>query len=196
MISNGVFKMINTGTSWQHFKNANYDPVNLYAATKHAFEAVLKYYIETTALNVITLKLFDTYGPDDRRPKLFNLLKQTEYRNIPLPMSQGEQLIDAVYIDDVIEAFLMAGKRLLDREHARYEEYAVSSGDPVSLRDLVRLYEKLAGKQLLINWGERPYRDREVMVPWNRGKLLPGWSPQYSLQEGLKNLRGEVHDGN
>src|SRR5450759_1726296 len=38
---------INTGTFWQNYQNADYSPVNLYAATKQAFEIIAQYYIET-----------------------------------------------------------------------------------------------------------------------------------------------------
>jgi CDP-paratose synthetase len=64
---------INTGTFWQHYKNEEYNPVNLYAATKEAFESIAKFYTETSNLIFITLKLNDTFGPNDTRNKVFNL---------------------------------------------------------------------------------------------------------------------------
>ena len=39
-------RIVNTGTSWQHYCNKPYSPVNLYAATKQAFEEILQYYVE------------------------------------------------------------------------------------------------------------------------------------------------------
>ena len=74
MARNGVKYLINTGTSWQHYGNAVFSPVNLYAATKQAFETLLSYYVEVCNLKVITLVLFDTYGPNDPRQKLVQLL--------------------------------------------------------------------------------------------------------------------------
>ena len=94
----GVTKLINTGTSWQHYENEDYNPVCLYAATKQAFEDMLKFYVEASKLKVITLKLFDTYGPDDSRPKLFTLLRKVAQEQTELAMSPGEQLIDLVYM--------------------------------------------------------------------------------------------------
>ena len=64
----GMTQFINTGTSWQHYQNEGYNPVNLYAASKQAFEAMLAYYVEAKNFKSITLKLFDTYGPGDNRP--------------------------------------------------------------------------------------------------------------------------------
>ena len=67
---------INTGTSWQHFTNSQYDPVNLYSATKQAFEDLLKFYVNVQEVKAITLKLYDSYGPGDRRKKLFYWLRE------------------------------------------------------------------------------------------------------------------------
>ena len=186
--SQGVTKLINAGTSWQHYNNEDYNPACLYAATKQAFETILKFYRETTPLKVITLKLFDTYGPDDPRPKIFNLLKKVAKDQKPLAMSPGEQLIDIVYIDDVIDAFMIAAEKLISNRVEKHEEYEVSSGNPIRLKDLVAIYEKVIGKKLPIEWGGRPYRSREVMVPYNKGRLLPGWMPKILLEVGVRNL--------
>ena len=182
---NGVSRFINTGTSWQHYDNEEYNPVCLYAATKQAFEAILEFYVQTHGIKAITLKLFDTYGPDDPRPKLFNLLNKAAASGEPLDMSPGEQLIDLVHIDDVVEAYLVAAQRLFENDLSRHETYAVSSGQPMSLKELVQLYARLNNQNVVVNWGERSYRDREVMIPWTKGQLLPMWTASTSLIKGL-----------
>jgi len=185
MAINGTRRLVNAGTSWQHFGGAAYRPVCLYAATKQAFEAILDFYIDACGLHAITLKLFDIYGPDDPRSKLFSLLQSATRGDAVLDLSEGEQLLDLVYIDDVVEAFLLVGKRLLREESERKEEYAVSSGRPLSLREIVAIYAAVCGADLKVRWGARPYRAREVMVPWNAGAALPGWAPRVSLEKGI-----------
>lgn len=187
-----VTRMVNTGTSWQHYQNEEYNPVNLYSATKQAFENILRYYLETTDLKAITLKLFDTYGQDDPRPKLINLLKKAADTGETLAMSSGEQLIDLVHVEDVVEAFVVAAKRLVIGEMVAHEAFAVSSRAPLSLKEVVQCYCAATGKLLTIHWGERPYRVREVMVPWNRGDTLPGWHPRCDLLDGFKSLLFEM----
>lgn len=189
MARKGVRHLINTGTSWQHYDHKPYSPVCLYAATKQAFEAILTYYEETTPLQVITLTLFDTYGPMDNRAKLFSLLNQIDQGTQPFAMSGGEQLIDLVYIDDVIDAYLIAAHQLLEEgQIVQREQYAVCSGNPIQLKALVQMYCRITGKQLLIEWGGRPYRPREVMIPWNKGMTLPGWQPKVSIEEGMRRI--------
>ena len=186
MSRHGVPYLVNTGTSWQHASDSPYEPVNLYAATKQAFQDVLEYYIAATSIRAITLKLFDTYGPRDPRTKLFALLERASRENTRLEMSPGEQLIDVVYVDDVVRAFMVAARRLLEGRVGGHEIYAVSSGQPIRLRELVETYRRVSGTPFDAVWGGRPYRPREVMVPWSRGERLPGWQPMVGLEEGIK----------
>lgn len=185
MSVSGVRYLVNTGTSWQHCENEDDNPVCLYAATKQAFEAILSYYVAVDQLAVISLKLFDTYGPDDPRAKLFTLLRKTARTQESLPMSPGEQWLDLVYIDDVVDAYLLATQRLLQHQVHGHEIYAVSSGKPIKLRDLVEIYGQIIAQPLAVEWGARPYRPREVMLPWNKGTVVPGWAPKITLAEGI-----------
>lgn len=184
----GVTRLVNTGTSWQHYQDEDYNPVNLYAATKQAFEDIVRYYLETTELKAITLKLFDTYGPDDPRPKLMNLLKRAAESGEVLAMSPGEQLVDLVYVDDVVEAFVVAAKRLTAGLVVNSENYALSSGKPISLRTLISNYCRTTDKHIEVVWGGRHYRNREVMLPWGKGTKLPNWEPLVNIDKGLSDF--------
>ena len=182
----GVKRFINTGTSWQHYRSDAYDPVCLYAATKQAFEDILDFYVDAFGISAITLKLFDTYGPDDPRPKLVNLLRRHAASQEPLLMSPGEQKIDLVHIDDVCYAFLQAA-RLLEAPSAvpSHQRYAVSTGQARTLREVVKAFVESTGQNVVIRWGERHYRAREVMAPSGGGVILPGWRPQHELARGF-----------
>jgi nucleoside-diphosphate-sugar epimerase/glycosyltransferase involved in cell wall biosynthesis len=191
MAKYNVTYMVNAGTSWQHYDGNDYDPVNLYASTKQAFEDILHYYVETALVHAVTLKLFDTYGPLDSRSKIINLLDRAARERFPLDLSPGEQLIDIVYIDDVVRAFMIAAKLLFEGKVHQHQTYMVSSDKTVRLRDLVETYEKVTDQKLDVNWGGRPYRYREVMIPWRGGNYLPGWHPEVDLEQGIKKCAGQ-----
>ena len=191
MTKNNVTKLINTSTSWQHYNNEIYNPAYLYAATKEAFEKIAAFYIEAHNLNCITLELFDTYGPSDPRKKLINLFKQYAKSQKTLQMSPGEQEIDLVYINDIIDAYNTA-YQLLNSNKIKNEKFSIASGNPKKLKDIALTYEKIFNTKLNIVWGGKPYRTREIMKCWNKGKTLPNWSPKYSLKQGLQQIQGKT----
>jgi nucleoside-diphosphate-sugar epimerase len=184
---------INTGTFWQHYDDQDYSPVNLYAATKQAFEDIAKYYLTVSPINFVTLQLSDTFGPKDTRPKVFNLWLKIAESGETLDMSPGEQLIDISYIGNVIDGYAQLIKLFHDGRGAelRGQVFALSSGQPLKLKDLAKIFEQTTGRKLRINWGAKDYRPREIMVPWNRGKSIPGWNPTVSLQEGIRQTFNE-----
>ena len=184
MVSEGVPFLINTGTSWQHYTEGDFNPVNLYAATKQAFESILKYYIEARGLKVISLILFDTYGPNDPRKKILSLLNDVSKSGDTISMSEGEQMIDLVYIDDVISAYLSAYKNIV-QQIVGHSRYGVATNRPLSLKSLVLEFEQVLGVKVNVNWGKRPYRNREVMVPWLGSQKLLNWEARVELDEGL-----------
>lgn len=175
----GTKWFLNTGTIWQNFNSQNYSdeyhPVNLYAASKQAFMTMAQYYIETSNIRFCTLKLCDTYGANDTRRKIFSLFNEIADTGRSLEMSPGEQKLDIIHIDDVVEGFAMLAEMLNEEKNLR-KEYVLSSGEQKSLKDWASLYEKHYKVKLNIIWGGRPYRQREVMNPYV-GYVLEGWKP-------------------
>lgn len=186
MTANNVTKLINTGTSWQHYNSAQYDPVNLYAASKQAFEDIIKYYISIKKISCITLKLFDTYGPNDNRGKLISLLDKLSMSKEALAMSPGEQFIEITHIEDVCSAYLAAISLIDTMDLGICNSYGVFSNNFIRLKELVSEYERANNTTLNIKWGEREYREREVMNPCDNLKRIPGWEPKVQLCTGLK----------
>lgn len=170
----GVKWFLNTGTIWQNYNAAphsdEYCPVNLYAASKQAFIDMAKYYTETSGIRFCTLKLCDTYGANDTRRKIFALFEQIARTGETLKMSPGEQKLDIVHIDKVTEQFTKLANLLNEGADLR-PEYVVTSGKRVALKELARQYEAAHGVKLNIEWGGRPYRQREVMEPYIGNEL-------------------------
>ncbi len=188
-----VHFFVNTGSYWQHYKTRDYNPVNLYAATKQAFQDILRFYAESFPLRAVTLKLFDVYGPEDQRNKIFSQLEDAYSTGKPLQMSPGEQLLDLIFIDDAVEAYCHAALLLESRGEGLEESYAVSSGRQIPLKEVVEIYQKLARRKIPIEWGGRPYRQREVMRPWT-GKTLPDWKPRVDLETGISKMICQVSE--
>lgn len=184
----GVKTFINTGTSWQHYNNEKYNPVCLYAATKQAFESLIEYYVKAENFKVITLKLFDTYGETDTRPKLINLLNKFADENTELNMTPGEQILNLVHISDVCKAFDIAFEIVMNQHKSSHKSYAVAHSNSYQLKEVIDIFETVSEKKISVIWGGKDYRKREVMQLWDKWEKLPNWEPKISLEEGLKRI--------
>jgi len=178
---------LNTGTFWQNYENNDYNPVNLYAATKEAFENIARFYTQTSNLIFITIKLNDTFGPNDTRNKVFNLWNKISKNGELLEMSKGEQIIDISYIDDVISAYSVMIDNLNKKDPNIYKNqtFIVSNNEKMTLQDLAKIFEKVTNTSLNIKWGARNYRDREVMRPYTLGKSVPNWEQKHTLKDAI-----------
>jgi nucleoside-diphosphate-sugar epimerase len=182
-----VAGLVNTGTSWQNAGADRHRPMNLYAATKQAFEALIEHHAEA-GIRAITLRLFDVYGANDNRGKIISLLGEAARTGVALDMSPGHQRVDFVHVSDVCRAYAIALEMVLDAHWEGHRIYGASSGAPITLRELVAALEEAQGAKCQVNWGTRPYRSREVMEPFAGYPPLPGWRPQVSLREGLRDV--------
>ncbi len=184
---------INTGTFWQNFQNEKYNPVNLYAATKEAFQNIARYYTETSNLIFTTIKLNDTFGPNDTRNKIFNLWNKISKTGETLEMSAGEQIIDISYIDDIVSAYeaLISHLNSYQNEDFNNKTFVVTSNEQMSLKELSKVFEEATNTKLKIKWGSRAYRDREVMNPWDNGESIPNWKQKYTLKQAIQKTIGE-----
>jgi nucleoside-diphosphate-sugar epimerase len=160
MKENGIKKILNTATRWQHIGNKRYSPANLYAATKEAFKDIMVYY-EKMGIRHKTIELSDTFGYDDTRKKIMDILLSACKKNELVELTPGEQVLDLLHIDDVCQ-FIVSNIGI----DTFFDNKTISlSGTVVKLRDLGTMIEKICGKKNLLGWGLKPYRDNEIMIP-------------------------------
>jgi nucleoside-diphosphate-sugar epimerase len=173
-------RVLNVNSAWQHVDGAPYSPVSLYAATKQAFSDIASYYSQVRELEVRDVTLFDSYGPSDTRMKLVPLLLAAARSGASLDMSDGQQLIDLTFVDDVATGIMRAALAIDVPESA-----VIRSWKPMTVREVVDRVEAVTGKPVNVNWGVRPTRPREMRSDWIFGTALPGWLPKVSIDEGF-----------
>jgi nucleoside-diphosphate-sugar epimerase len=96
---------------------------------------------------------------------------------------------DFVYVDDVIEAYLLAAQRQTSDPGAVYN---VGSGIQTTLRELVEAAKKVMNIPAEPVWNTMANRswDANVWVSDNRKiRTGLGWKPRHSLADGIRNMR-------
>jgi len=172
--------------------------LNVYSLSKGQFVEWLKQ--SSNNIRVINLKLEHMYGGKDDIAKLAPwVLSQLKADQSEIKLTKGEQSRDFIYIDDVVNAYLIILERLQDLTD--YNEFDVGTGELITVRhfieELKKAYEVEFGiSDTKLNFGIIPYREGEMMaVGLNNQPLIDlGWSVNTNLEDGLKKVVRETND--
>ena len=157
-------------------------PLSPYAASKKAAEAMCHSYHHLFDIDITVLRFFTVYGPVGRPDmSVFRFIQWISEGRPVTVFGDGNQSRDFTYVDDIARG-VIAGLKPVG-----YETVNLGSDSPHKLIDVLRTIETLLGREAQIEW--RPEHRADVRQTWasiEKAKDLLGWSPQVSLDEGLK----------
>jgi nucleoside-diphosphate-sugar epimerase len=166
--------------------------LNAYSLSKKHFTEWLKQ--RSPEIKVVNLKLEHMYGPKDDQTKFVPwLIGQLEQGASHIPLTEGSQQRDFIYIDDVVSAYLLALKKV--DQLPGYTELDVGTGELTSVRDFVStifaIYKSLnPSTTTQLGFGDVPMREGEMMTVEVDNSALKslGWYATTQNTDGLKNL--------
>ena len=159
-------------------------PISPYSAGKVAATHFIQMLSKTENFPGIILRLFLVYGPRQRVKRFLPTLIISCLNGLTFPVSEGNQLRDFCYIDDVVNAMLLAGLS----KQAFGEVINIASGLPIKIADVIAKVQVMIGKGHP-KFSEIPYRVGENMSLYadiNKARKLLNWSPKIKFDEGLK----------
>lgn len=161
-------------------------PVSAYSFSKAAATHLLQTLHRTQHLPAVVLRPSLAYGPGQATDMFLPALIQALFEGKPFAMSGGLQTRDYVYIDDLIEAVILAATHpgILGKV------INISSGVPVLLKDMALLVAQKIGAnaEKLIEFGMKDYRPSEIMeyvASYKIAESCFGWMPRIPLDNGL-----------
>lgn len=177
-------KILNIGSYWQHVDNNIFKPNSFYAATKQSFENIIDHYVYNQQCEAVTVKLFDTYGPKDPRPKVLQLVYNAAKNESPLNLTSGSQLIYLTHVDDVVSGLRSA----LHEIGPGHDKFFLRPEKPKTLKSIIELFLQVNSLKADLNWGAIPHSGRDFFSELNVLQDLPNWKTKVSLEIGLKDL--------
>jgi len=166
-------------------------PVDINGIHKLAGENYHLLYHKVYGIPSSCLRLTNTYGPgmrvkDARQTFLGIWLKLILTGQRIQVFGEGTQLRDFNYVDDVVEALLLAATR----DAAIGQVMNLGSDEVISLKDLAALLVEVNGAG---SWELVPFPPERKVIDigdyygeWSRARELLGWSPTVPLREGLR----------
>ena len=186
-LNNKNFKgYISFGSKWELGDSDNKQPLNFYALTKKANDIFYDYFSKNQ-ISIISLKIFDTYGPNDVRKKFFNDLLKSYKQNKLLMITPGKQYLDYVHINDICFLISKIISDIKSKKLKGFNSYTVSSKKPIRLIDFVKLLNQILEKKLKIKLGKK-YRKNESLNKTRKIFNYPGWKIQTNFKKEIKKI--------
>jgi UDP-glucose 4-epimerase len=179
----------NTPTLPKH-EAMNPDPISPYAVGKLASEHYLISFYRCYQLETVALRYFNIFGPrqDPSSPysgvlaKFITLMLRGEQ---PAIFGDGEQSRDFTYIDNAVEANLLACKAPADQ--AAGQVFNVATGRRITLNEIFRALQSLT------SYAGQPKHDPErggdikhSLADISKAEAALGYTPKVDFEEGLR----------
>ena len=162
------------------------EPDTPYGCTKLCEEKLCLAYSKLYPIDVICLRYFNVYGPNQRYDAYGNAIPIFVFRmleNKPLIIyGDGEQTRDFVHVKDVVQANIRAADS--DGVSAAFN---IASGKSITINSLVRLITKNQGNTYKIEYTDkRPGDVLHSLADISLAAKTFGYIPSVTLEEGIR----------
>lgn len=163
---------------------------NPYGLSKRLVEEACQFYSDNFDNSDITiLRIFNIYGPG--QPENFlvpSIIRQVDIGKA-IQVKDLEPKRDYVYIGDVAQAMLKAIYC-----QGRFNIFNIGTGSSHSVEELIRIIQAAKGTNLPV-YSDAERRKSEIMdtvADITRAKLQLGWTPQWTLAQGVHQMVNEL----
>lgn len=175
----------NPNVPWRE-DDAVLQPISPYASTKVSGELLGHVYSHLYDIRFLALRFFTVYGPRQRPDlaihKFMNLMSQG--KEIKL-YGDGSTRRDYTYVDDIVDGIMAA----ISYQRSMYEVINLGNNQTVTLLELVRSIEEVSGISATKQFEkEQPGDVKQTWSDVKKAKELLGYSPDFSLEKGLKDF--------
>ncbi len=163
-------------------------PLSPYALQKYIGEQYCRLFYELYGLETVSLRYFNIFGPRQDPnsvysaviPKFIDALLQS---CPPTIFGDGEQSRDFTYIENVVQANLLA----MSAEHLHGEAINIACAERTSLNQLVNLLRKILGSRVTPVYEEPRKGDvKHSLADIRKGKEILNYEPKVSVAVGLQ----------
>jgi nucleoside-diphosphate-sugar epimerase len=164
------------------------NPLSPYALQKYIGEQYCRLFYQLYGLQTVSLRYFNIFGPRQDPnsiysaviPKFIDALLQG---SPPIIFGDGEQSRDFTYIENVVQANLLA----MSAEYLHGEAINIACAERTSLNQLVNVLKKILGSKVSPVYEEPRKGDvRHSLADIRKGKDILNYEPKVGVALGLK----------
>ena len=164
-------------------ENSLLKPVSPYGVTKLAGENLCYLYYKNYGVPTVSLRYFTVYGPRQRPDMaIHKFVKAILNDDEILIFGGGEQTRDFTFVDDAVEANMLAAE-----SDSGGSVFNIGGGSRISVNELIKLIKDTVGKKANIKYVEKQKGDvKDTWADVNKAKADLRWTSKVRIEEGLK----------
>jgi CDP-paratose 2-epimerase len=163
-----------------------------YGCSKGTADQYIMDYARTFPIQMVVFRMSCIYGPhqfgtEDQGWVAHFLIRAIEGQPIML-YGDGMQVRDILFIDDLLDAFLLAQAQM---PKLSGQAFNIGGGpsQAISLLELIDLIAELRSERPEVNFADwRPGDQRYYVSDTRKFRVATGWAPQVGVRQGLKIL--------
>jgi len=159
-----------------------------YGVAKIAAENFLKYLFLAYGFPAIIFRNANSFGRKySHQFVIESIIYQMTEGKSPIKLGDPEPVRDFIFEEDLLNAYVLATES--ENKELLGEAINITTGEPISIRDLAEKIRKITGYTGEIQWNSFPKRPLEIPklnMDNSKAKNLLKWSAKNSLEDGLK----------
>ncbi|MFX0009643.1 MAG: NAD-dependent epimerase/dehydratase family protein [Candidatus Hermodarchaeota archaeon] len=170
--------------------------INVYGVSKLSGEELCKAYSDNYGLKTRVLRFSNVYtGINDHLDRVIPKFILRAFKNEDLVINGlGEEIFDFTYISDTIQG-IWGCIREIEGNSQLFDDFNLSTGIPVSLRELAALIIKKTESKSKISYrASRSYDVNKFYANPEKARNKLGFSPKVNLENGLNLAIKELTD--
>jgi CDP-paratose synthetase len=143
ILKNKIKKFINFGSMMEYSSGNYFSPKNFYAITKYSFQKIEEFYkLSNKKIKFFDLKLFETYGENDKRKKIIPTIIKLYSQNKNITIISKKLEMNFVHIESLLIAINM-----IISNKVKEGEYCIKNDKFTNISELInKLNKKLKRK--------------------------------------------------
>jgi len=162
-------------------------PTSPYGVSKYAGELYCHQYFQHYGLPVYIARIFNSYGPRQRKYVMFDMLSRLKENNKKVELlGNGEEQRDFIFVSDTIQALYL----LSETPNLKGRAIDIGTGNATRIKDVIMLMCNIIKVEPEVVFTKKSWAGDVVRLVSNPSSKLfaLGWKPKYNLKEGLSLL--------
>ena len=180
-----IKKFINFGSMMEYSYNNHFSPKNFYAVTKFSFQKIEEFYKKyNPKIKFYDLKLYETYGDNDKREKIIPTIIKKYSQNKNIKIVSRNLTMNFVHI----ESLKLAIEMVINNK-VQEGEYCIRNKKFTKIKNIIDLLNRKLKKKIKTKY----LSSKKFLNYKNKLKNFPYWSDKKNLEifllDKLKKLK-------